>query len=178
MRLGTCTPWAGRGDKDKDKEDNQDKEDNKDKEDMEGRDLPADDQQAAVPDLKEESDDVVEGELLLSEAEKDLAEILYAEGRLLSDLENCMDAKKDLEDRCVKLNVNLQKIDEHLQRCLLLGLRLKGGSRMAEERASKEAELERLVVEGCELDKRLSEIKMEMRKIKLVLEQELERRAA
>ena len=89
-----------------------------------------------------------------------------------------MDAKKDLEDRCVKLNVNLQKIDEHLQRCLLLGLRLKEGSRMAVERASKEAELERLVVEGCELDKRLSGIKLEMRKIKLVLEQELERRAA
>ena len=163
---------AGRGDKDKDKEDN------KDKEDMEGRDLPADDQQAAVPDLKEESDDVVEGELLLSEAEKDLTEILYAEGRLLSDLENCMDAKKDLEDRCVKLNVNLQKIDEHLQRCLQAGLRMHGRSRMATERASKEAELERLVVEGCELDKRLSEIKLEMRKIKLVLEQELERRAA
>ena len=65
---------AGRGDKDKDKEDN------KDKEDMEGRDLPAD--------LKEESDDVVEVDLLLIEAEKDLTEILYAEGRLLSDLEN------------------------------------------------------------------------------------------
>ena len=163
---------AGRGDKDKDKEDN------KDKEDMEGRDLPADDQQAAVPDLKEESDDVVEVDLLLIEAEKDLTEILYAEGRLLSDLENCMDAKKDLEDRCVKLNVNLQKIDEHLQRCLQAGLRMHGRSRSAVERASKEAELERLVVEGCELDKRLSEIKLEMRKIKLVLEQELERRAA
>ena len=172
MGLGTCTPWAGRGDKDKDKEDN------KDKEDMEGRDLPADDQQAAVPDLKEESDDVVEGELLLSEAEKDLTEILYAEGRLLSDLENCMDAKKDLEDRCVKLDVNLQKINEHLQRCLQAGLRMHGRSRSAVERASKEAELERLVVEGCDLDKRLSEIKLEMRKIKLVLEQELERRAA
>ena len=155
---------AGRGDKDKDKEDN------KDKEDMEGRDLPAD--------LKEESDDVVEVDLLLIEAEKDLTEILYAEGRLLSDLENCMDAKKDLEDRCVKLDVNLQKIDEHLQRCLQVGLRMYGRSRMAAERASKEAELERLVVEGCELDKRLSGIKLEMRKIKLVLEQELERRAA
>ena len=76
---------AGRGDKDKDKEDNKykDKENNKDKEDMEGRDLPADYQQAAVLDLKEESDDEVEGDLLLSEAEKDLTEILYAEGRLL-----------------------------------------------------------------------------------------------
>ena len=167
---------AGRGDKDKDKEDNQDKEDNKDKEDMEGRDLPADDQQAAVPDLKEESDDVVEVDLLLIEAEKDLTEILYAEGRLLSDLENCMDAKKDLEDRCVKLNVNLQKIDEHLQRCLQVGLRMYGRSRMAAERASKEAEL--LVLEGCDLAKRLSGIQLEMRKIKLVLEQELERRAA
>ena len=157
---------AGRGDRDKDKED------------MEGRDLPADGQQAAVPDLKEESHVVVEGDLLLSEAEKDLTEIRFAEGRLLSDLENCMDAKKDLEDRCVKLNVNLQKIDEHLQRCLQAGLRMHGRSRVAVERASKETELQRLVVEGCELDKRLSEIKLEMRKIKLVLEQELERRAA
>ena len=149
---------AGRGDRDKDKED------------MEGRDLPAD--------LKEESDDVVEVDLLLIEAEKDLTEILFAEGRLLSDLENCMDAKKDLEDRCVKLNVNLQKIDKHLQRCLQAGLRMHGRSRMAAERASKEAEHQRLVVEGCELAKMLSGIKLEMRKIKLVLEQELERRAA
>ena len=149
---------AGRGDRDKDKED------------MEGRDLPAD--------LKEESDDVVEVDLLLIEAEKELTEILFAEGRLLSDLENCMDAKKDLEDRCVKLNVNLQKIDEHLQRCLQAGLRMHGRSRMAAERASKEAEHHRLVVEGCELAKMLSGIKLEMRKIKLVLEQELERRAA
>ena len=116
--------------------------------------------------------------LMLIDAEKDLTEILSAEGRLLSDLENCMDAKKDLEDRCVKLNVNLQKIDEHLQRSLQAGLRMHGRSRSAVERASKEAELERLVVEGCELDKRLSGIKLEMRKIKLVLEQELERRAA
>ena len=148
---------AGRGDRDKDKED------------MEGRDLPAD--------LKEESDDVVEVDLLLIEAEKELTEILFAEGRLLSDLENCMDAKKDLEDRCVKLNVNLQKIDEHLQRCLQAGLRMHGRSRVAVERASKETELQRLVVEGCELAKMLSGIKLEMRKIKLVLEQELERRA-
>ena len=57
-------------------------------------------------------------------------------------------------------------------------MRMHGRSRMAAERASKEAEHQRLVVEGCELDKRLSEIKLEMRKIKLVLEQELERRAA
>ena len=95
---------------------------------MEGRDLAADDQQAAVSDLKEESADVVGGELLLSEAEKVLTEILGAEGRLLSDLENCMDAEKDLKDRCVKLNVNLRKIDEHLQRCLQVGFRMYGRS--------------------------------------------------